>query len=157
VIFLLGGDSLRKANKNPDPPAELAAPIMRRAVMITRLEASASLTPQRRCRGGRELSGSRSFCRSLVMFNFSRNHLADRIRFLRRVGHVGPRYPTRIPPARLHQTPAPHADRPHGVAGKVNSVHTLYLVIESVKLDTKHERLSTAPVPADGAGGSHMR
>ena len=39
------------------------------------------------------------------------------------------------------------------VAGKVNSVNTLYLVIESVKRDTKHERLSTSPIPADGAGG----
>jgi len=39
------------------------------------------------------------------------------------------------------------------VAGKVNSVNTLYLVIESVKLDTKQGRLSTAHVPADGAGG----
>jgi hypothetical protein len=27
-------------------------------------------------------------------------------------------------------------------------------VIESVKLDTKHQRLSTTPVPADGAGGA---
>jgi hypothetical protein len=39
------------------------------------------------------------------------------------------------------------------VAGKVNSVNTLYLVVESVKLDTKRERPSTTPVPADGAGG----
>jgi hypothetical protein len=39
------------------------------------------------------------------------------------------------------------------VAGKVNSVNTLYLVIESVKRDIKHERLSTTPVPPDGAGG----
>ena len=39
------------------------------------------------------------------------------------------------------------------VAGKVNSANTLYLVIESVKPDTKHEWLSTTPVPADGAGG----
>ncbi len=31
----------------------------------------------------------------------------------------------------------------HGVAGKINSVNTLYLVIESVKLETKHERRST--------------
>jgi hypothetical protein len=44
-------------------------------------------------------------------------------------------------------------NRPYYVAGKVNSVHTLYLVIESVKPDIKHERLSTSPVPADGAGG----
>jgi hypothetical protein len=43
------------------------------------------------------------------------------------------------------------------VAGKVNSVNTLYLVIESVKRDTKHERLSTTPVPADGAGGYDVR
>ena len=39
------------------------------------------------------------------------------------------------------------------VAGKVNSVNTLYLVVESVKLDTKHAALSTAPVLSDGAGG----
>ena len=39
------------------------------------------------------------------------------------------------------------------VAGKVNSVNTLYLVIESVKLDTKHSRSSNAQVPPDGAGG----
>ena len=44
-------------------------------------------------------------------------------------------------------------NRPYCVAGKVNSVHTLYLVIESLKLDTKHEWLSTTPVPADGAVG----
>ena len=50
---------------------------------------------------------------------------------------------------RLHLTP----NRPYCVAGKVNSVNALYLVIESVKPDIKHERLSTSPVPADGAGG----
>jgi hypothetical protein len=38
------------------------------------------------------------------------------------------------------------------VAGKVNSADKLYLVIESVRLDTKHARPSTTPVPADGAG-----
>jgi hypothetical protein len=43
------------------------------------------------------------------------------------------------------------------VAGKVNSVNTLYLVIESVKRDIKHERLSTTPVPPDGAGGYGVR
>ena len=47
-------------------------------------------------------------------------------------------------------------NRPYCVAGKVNSAGTLYLVIESVKPDTKHERLSTTPVPADGAGGSPL-
>jgi hypothetical protein len=40
------------------------------------------------------------------------------------------------------------------VAGKVNSAGKLYLVIESVRPDTRHARHSTAPVPADGAGGS---
>ena len=42
------------------------------------------------------------------------------------------------------------------VSGKVNSAGKLYLVIESVRPDTKHVRSSTAPVPADGAGGSPM-
>ena len=48
-------------------------------------------------------------------------------------------------------------NRPYCVAGKVNSAGTLYLVIESVKPDAKHEPFSTAPIPADGAGGSGMR
>ena len=43
------------------------------------------------------------------------------------------------------------------VAGKVNSADNLYLVIESVRLDTKRRRVSTDPVPADGAGGSTVR
>jgi hypothetical protein len=43
------------------------------------------------------------------------------------------------------------------VAGKVNSADKLYLVIESVRLDTKHRRVSTAPIPADGAGGPELR
>ena len=43
------------------------------------------------------------------------------------------------------------------VAGKVNSADQLYLVIESVRLDTKRRRPPTAPVPADGAGGPAVR
>jgi len=43
------------------------------------------------------------------------------------------------------------------VAGKVNSADKLYLVIESVRLDTKRRRVSTDPAPADGAGGSAVR
>ncbi len=39
------------------------------------------------------------------------------------------------------------------VAGKVNSADKLYLVIESVRPDTKHVRSSTVPPPVDGAGG----
>jgi hypothetical protein len=43
------------------------------------------------------------------------------------------------------------------VAGKVNSADKLYLVIESVRPDTKRRRGSTPPVPADGAGGPTVR
>jgi hypothetical protein len=43
------------------------------------------------------------------------------------------------------------------VSGKVNSADKLYLVIESVKMDTKHRRCSTTPAPADGAGGFFMK
>lgn len=39
------------------------------------------------------------------------------------------------------------------VAGKVNSVNTLYLVVESIKLDSKHQRSPIAPSPDDGADG----
>jgi hypothetical protein len=47
----------------------------------------------------------------------------------------------------------PIPGRAYCVAGKVNSVNTLYLVVESIKLDSKHRPSSTAPVPNDGAGG----
>jgi hypothetical protein len=43
------------------------------------------------------------------------------------------------------------------VAGKVNSADKLYLVVESVRLDTKQRRASKVRVPADGAGGSTVR
>jgi hypothetical protein len=43
--------------------------------------------------------------------------------------------------------------RAYCVAGKVNSANTLYLVVESIKLDTKREPGSTTPAAADGAGG----
>ena len=39
-------------------------------------------------------------------------------------------------------------------AGNVNSAGKLYLVIESVRTDTKHLRDSNDPAHADGAGGS---
>jgi hypothetical protein len=42
----------------------------------------------------------------------------------------------------------------YSVAGKVNSADKLYLVLESVRIDTKHSLASTASIPADGAGGS---
>ncbi len=37
------------------------------------------------------------------------------------------------------------------VAGKVNSADKLYLVIESVRRDTKHDPLSIVPSPSDRA------
>ena len=43
------------------------------------------------------------------------------------------------------------------MAGKVNSADKLYLVVESVRLDTKKRRVSKVLVPADGAGGSTLR
>jgi len=48
-------------------------------------------------------------------------------------------------------------DKAYCVAGKVNSADKLYLVIESVRPDTKHTPSSNAPAPADGAGGASMR
>ena len=42
----------------------------------------------------------------------------------------------------------------YSVAGKLNSADKLYLVIESVRLDTKHSQHSNAHAPVDGAGGS---
>ena len=45
-------------------------------------------------------------------------------------------------------------DMAHCVAGKVNSAGSLYLVIESVRPDTKHLRDSNTPTHGDGAGGS---
>ena len=50
----------------------------------------------------------------------------------------------------------PIPGRAYCVAGKVNSVNTLYLVVESIKLDSKHRWSSIAPVPDDGAGGQPL-
>jgi len=43
------------------------------------------------------------------------------------------------------------------VSGKVNSADKLYLVIESVKRDTKHTSGSAVPAAAAGAGGSVVK
>jgi hypothetical protein len=43
------------------------------------------------------------------------------------------------------------------VTGKVNSADKLYLVIESVKRDAKHNCESVVPETADGAGGSTVK
>ena len=46
--------------------------------------------------------------------------------------------------------------RPIAWRAKSNSADKLYLVIESVRPDTKHARPSTAPIHADGAGENPM-
>ena len=95
------------------------------------------------------------------MFNFSANHLLLISRteypsyamFLMRDRDTQRVY-------RLYDFSKAQLIRPdvaYCVAGKVNSADKLYLVIESVRLDTKHRRDSIAPVPADGAGGPTVR
>jgi hypothetical protein len=95
------------------------------------------------------------------MFNFSANHLF----FISRTEHpsyavllMQDRDTKRI--YRLYDFSKAKLIWPgvaYCVAGKVNSADKLYLVIESVRPDTKHRQVSTAPVPADGAGGPAMR
>ena len=95
------------------------------------------------------------------MFNFSANHLfllsrteyASCAVFLLRDLDTKRVY-------RLHDFSKAQLIRPgvaYCVAGKVNSADKLYLVIESVRLDTNRRRVSTVPVPADGAGGYTLR
>jgi hypothetical protein len=94
------------------------------------------------------------------MFNFSANHLFLLSRteyrscavFLLRDGDTNRVY-------RLYDFTKALLIRPgvaYCVAGKVNSAEKLYLVIESVRPDAKHARVSKAPIPTDGAGGSAM-
>jgi len=95
------------------------------------------------------------------MFNFSANHLflLSRTEYASGAMFVMLDHDTRRVyrlfdfTKRLRLTPG----CAYCVAGKVNSVNTLYLVIESVKRDTKHRRPSKAPLPADGTGGCDMR
>jgi hypothetical protein len=92
------------------------------------------------------------------MFNFSANHLLLLSRteypscavFLLRDLDTQRVY-------RLHDFTRALLIRPdvaYCVAGKVNSADKLYLVIESVRPDTRHPRSSIVPAPPDGAGGS---
>ena len=91
----------------------------------------------------------------LAMFNFSANHLTLVSRTEHRscaVFLLHDHSTHRV--YRLHDFTKAHALEPgsfYCVSGKVNSADKLYLVIESVKLDAKHNRSSIAPVPADGA------
>ena len=91
------------------------------------------------------------------MFNFSANHLVLLSRteyrsyavFLLRDLDTQRVY-------RLHDFSKALLIRPdvaYCIAGKVNTADKLYLVIESVRPDTRHPRSSTVLVPANGAGG----
>ncbi|MGO8816395.1 MAG: hypothetical protein ACLQVG_17290 [Terriglobia bacterium] len=90
------------------------------------------------------------------MFNFSANHLTLLSRTEYRscaVFMVLDHSTQRV--YRLHDFTKAHALEPgsyYCVSGKVNSADKLYLVIESVKPDAKHNRYSMVPVPVDGAG-----
>ena len=90
------------------------------------------------------------------MFNFSANHLFLLSRKEYRscaVLLLIDRDTQRV--YRLHDFTKTHHLMPgqaYCVVGKVNSADKLYLVIESVRPDTKHARSSTAPLPTDGAG-----
>ena len=92
------------------------------------------------------------------MFNFSANHLflLSRTEYTScAVSLVRDLDTQRV--YRLYDFTKAHLIRPgvaYCVAGKVNSADKLYLVIESVRPDTKHIRSSAVPAPADGAGGS---
>jgi hypothetical protein len=91
------------------------------------------------------------------MFNFSANHLflLSRTEYRSCVVFVMRDDSTRRL-YRLHDFSKSQIITPNQywcVSGKVNSADKLYLVVESVKPDTKHPRSSTVPVPADGAGG----
>jgi nitrate reductase cytochrome c-type subunit len=89
------------------------------------------------------------------MFNFSANHLALISRteyrscavFVMRDDSTHRVY-------RLHDFTKSQQISPHRyycVSGKVNSADQLYLVIESIKPDTRHPWPSSTPAPAHGA------
>jgi hypothetical protein len=92
------------------------------------------------------------------MFNFSANHLTLLSRTEYRscavfllLDHSTHRV------YRLHDFTKAHAlelGSYYCVSGKVNSADKLYLVMESVKPDAKHNRGSNAHAAVDGAGGS---
>ena len=95
------------------------------------------------------------------MFNFSANHLflISRTEYPScAVLLMHDRDTQRV--YRLHdfsKGPVPRPEVPYCVTGKINSADKLYLVVESIRPDTKHAGNSTAPVPADGAARRSMR
>lgn len=95
------------------------------------------------------------------MFNFSANHLLllSRTEY-RSCAVLVMRDDSTHRVYRLHDFTKSHYFTPgqyYCVSGKVNSADKLYLVVESVKPDTKHKTVSNAPVPVDGAERWRMR
>lgn len=94
------------------------------------------------------------------MFNFSANHLFLFSRTEYRscaVFLMQDRDTQRV--YRLYDFTKAQLISPHKaycIAGKVNSADKLYLVIESVRPDTKNARSSNTPAHVDGAGGSFI-
>ncbi|HEV2495194.1 MAG TPA: hypothetical protein VG204_19200 [Terriglobia bacterium] len=91
------------------------------------------------------------------MFNFSANHLTllSRTEYRSCAVFIMLDQSTRRV-YRLHDFTKAHAMEPgsyYCVSGKVNSADKLYLVMESVKPDAKHNRSSSVPAHVDGAGG----
>jgi hypothetical protein len=91
------------------------------------------------------------------MFNFSANHLLllSRTEY-RSCAVLVMRDDSTRRVYRLHDFSKSHIltpDQYYCVYGKVNSADKLYLVVESVKPDTKHKLDSNALVLVDGAGG----
>ena len=95
------------------------------------------------------------------MFNFSANHLLLLSRTdYRSCAVLVMRDDSTRRVYRLHDFTKSHnltTDQYYCVSGKVNSADKLYLVVESVKPDTKHPTVSNAPALADGAGRRPMR
>ena len=95
------------------------------------------------------------------MFNFSANHLFLLSRTEYRscaVFLMQDRDTQRV--YRLYDFTKAQLISPHKaycIAGKVNSADRLYLVVESVRLDTRQRQVSKVPIPAEGAGGSTLR
>jgi hypothetical protein len=91
------------------------------------------------------------------MFNFSANHLLllSRTEYRSCAVFLMQDHSTRRV-YRLYDFTKAHVitlDSFYCVSGKVNSADKLYLVLESVKRDTKHPRSSSVQAPLDGAGG----
>ncbi len=161
-IFLLGGDSLRKAKRTRSAGRVTAAGSDHAPRCDDNPRGGVRrVTPQRRCRWGRGLitPALRSLFPSHVQLQRQSSAFCSRGRSTVRARCSSCRTSTRSAFTGCTTSPKPSssAAQSYCVAGKVNSADKLYLVIESVRPDTKHSRSSTVPVPADGAGGSLMK